>query len=474
MDFKSVLSYLGVILEILGVLSLIPIVISGIYGDNLHTVFFITGVFSFALGTILDKKFEKDRLTLGSAMIISALSFIAISFIGAIPYFYFLSPVDAVFESVSGFTTTGLTVVNPESLPYTLLFWRSFTQWIGGVGILVIFILLVGSPGISSYYLYRAEGREERIEAGVKHTVKKLFIIYSSYTIAGIVLLFLAGMPLFDSLLHAFTSLSTGGFSPKNSSIGYYANPWIETVIIFLMILGATSFFIHHKLWGGGIKRKSGIRERIAVYVKNPETKLFWSIIFIFSLLLTYTFLSMNAPARHGVFQTVSALTTTGYTTLGTNPADATKFLIIVLMIIGGYAGSTSGGLKLVRFGIIGKSVSWIGKKISLPSEAIVPFKFGKRIVKDNELTIISLFACVYVLILIVSGVIISLMGYTPIDALYQASSAQGTVGLSSVPVASMPVAAKVILMVNMLIGRLELIPFLVLIYALYKIRLNG
>ncbi len=163
MDFKSVFSYIGVILEILGILALIPIIVAWIFNENVYTLFFITAIISFVLGTILDKKFTKKELTLGSAMVIAILSLVAVSIVGSIPYLFYVTPLNAFFESVSGFTTTGLSVLDATALPYSLLFWRSFTQWIGGIGILLIFLVLAGSPGISSYHLYRAEAKEKKI-----------------------------------------------------------------------------------------------------------------------------------------------------------------------------------------------------------------------------------------------------------------------------------------------------------------------
>jgi trk system potassium uptake protein TrkH len=464
MDFKSVFSYVGVILEILGILVLLPVIVSWIFNEGMHILFFVTAIISFVSGTILDKKLRKEELTLSSAMVIAAMSFILVSIIGAIPYLSYLAPLDAVFESVSGFTTTGLTVVTPENLPYSLLFWRSFTQWIGGIGILFIFLLLVRSPGISSCYLYKVEARVEKIEAGVYSSVKKIFTIYIFYTMIGIVLLMLAGMPVFDSVLNSFSSLSTGGFTPKTNSIGAYQNPWIETVIIFLMVLGATSFFVHDKL----------LRRKIISYIKNPETRLFWFLILLFSVLLSVSFLSSTpgfAAVRNGIFHTFSALTTTGFTVFGSSPEGMSVFMLIILMVIGGYAGSTAGGLKLVRSGVILKSISWLGKKISLPQEAVVPFKFGNKVVKDSELTIISFFVCIYILILCASTIILTCLGYSPINSFFEAASAQGTVGLSVISLNTMPWIGKLVLMMNMLLGRLEIFPFLVLLYTLYKIR---
>lgn len=460
MDFRSVASYLGLILEINGILTLIPLFVSALSADGLYLPFIVAALLSFLSGLALDRRFQKSDLTLGSAVVIAALSFILISLIGSIPFMASVPPADALFESISGFTTTGLTVVDPETLPVSLLFWRSFTQWIGGAGILVIFLALVGSPGMSSYYLYKAQEGGERIEAGVRHTVRKIFIIYLSYTFLGILLYALAGMPLFDSVLVSFSSVSTGGFTPKSASIGAYGSPLIEAVAVLMMVLGATSFFVHSRLW----------QRRLRDYVTNPETRFFWAILALFIPLLALSLLSLGDALRHGVFNAFSALTGTGFTTLsGSIIPGTSKFLIILLMIVGGYAGSTAGGLKLVRSGIIMKSFAWLGKKISLPEEAVVPMKFGDRAIKYRELTIIALFVNIYLIIMFLSTIALTFMGYTPIDSLYQVASAEGTVGLSTLDISGMNPAGKGILMANMLLGRLEIFPFLTLIYVFWQ-----
>jgi trk system potassium uptake protein TrkH len=392
-------------------------------------------------------------------MILAGITFVVISILGSIPYLDHLAPIDALFESVSGFTTTGLTTVKPEFLPHSILFWRSFTQWIGGIGILIIFLLLLSSPGMSSYFIYKAEKGPQRIEAGVYHTVKRIFLIYGVYTLIGFILLSLVGMPLFDSLLHTFTSLSTGGFSVRNQSIGSYGNPWIEIAIVFLMILGGTSFLIHDKIFKGKLKE----------YTRNTETQLFWGIIIIFSILVSLSFLSISDPLRSGIFQTFSALTTTGYTTLTSEFPELSKSLIIILMVIGGFAGSTAGGLKLVRVGILGKAISWMSKKISYPISAVLPFKFHGKLIQEEELTIISLFTLIYILVLILSTLIFSFLGYPPVDSFFVSASAEGTVGLTPIEIANVAPIGKITLMICMLLGRLEILPFLVLFHALWK-----
>ena len=473
MDIRSVLSYIGVVLEVMGVLSIIPVIFSVIFSDGMHFVFIITGIITFAFGTILDKSFKKSELDLGTAMVITALSFIIISLFGAIPYLAQIETIDAVFESVSGFTTTGLSVINiPEAMPPSLLFWRSMTQWIGGVGILIIFLLLMGSPGISSYYLYKAEGVTEKLEASVRHSVVKIFKIYGAYTIVGIGFLILAGMPLFDSINIAFTSVSTGGFAPNSASIAYYGSSIIELVVVFLMILGGTSFFVHDRVFRRQLRGKMRVvGGRFLDYMKNPETRIFWVTVGIFFVLLSVAFWgNVSEPFSAGIFLTISAITTTGFATIGLAGLEVPIFLIMIMMIIGGYAGSTAGGIKLVRAGVIAKSFGWIGRKMSFPPEAIVPFKLGKRTIKDHELSMIFLFVCVYLFVMVISGIIMIFLGYGTLDAFFTVSSAQGTVGLSTIDIAAVVWQGKILLMINMLLGRLEIFPFVVLVYSFLHI----
>ncbi len=471
MNFRSVLSYTGTMLEILGILCLVPVLVSWYFGDQAGLSFVVAAIISFAFGTVLDKHFNKSEIDLGSAMTITAVSFILISLFGALPFLSYMQPVDAVFESVSGFTTTGLSVINlPETMPQSLVFWRSFTQWIGGIGILVIFLMLMGSPGISSFYLYKAEGAAEKLEAGVKHSVSKIFKIYGFYTVLGILLLYLAGLPVFDSLVVAFSSISTGGFAPHSASMAAYQNNIAELIVMFLMVAGATSFFVHDRILRGRIKGKLRLLGgRTLEYSRNPETQFFWVILAAFFILLSVAFWGFAAePLKAGIFHTVSALTTTGFTTVNIASSQLVMFLIILLMIIGGYAGSTSGGLKLVRVGIIAKSFSWIGRKMSYPQEAVIPFKFGRKLIKEHTLAMVFLFVCIYLVLLVLSGVAMMFLGYSPMDGFFIVSSAQGTVGFSTIDLAAMAWQGKVLLMINMMLGRLEIFPFVVLLYSIY------
>ncbi|HDD46096.1 MAG TPA: TrkH family potassium uptake protein [Candidatus Aenigmarchaeota archaeon] len=461
MKIFSVLSHLGLVLEIFGIFLLIPNIVAWIFGENVFLPFFISAVMSFIAGILLDKRFEREELDLPSAMVLSTITFILISLLGSIPYLPYALPIDAVFESFSGFTTTGLSVLFPEKLPRALVFWRSFTQWIGGIGILIIFLLLLSSPGISSYYIYESERGASKVEMSVYTSVKRIFLIYTSYTLVGILLLFLLGMPFFDSIITMFSTISTGGFSATSKSIYYYNNMLIELVLIIFMVLGATSFFIHNKL----------LSKKFRYYIKSPETKIFWSLLLIFSILLTISFLHSPEPMRHGIFHAFSALTTTGFKNSGAGYSDMGKLFLIMLMIIGGYAGSTAGGLKLIRVGILSKSLLWLVKKSSLPLSAVVRVKFDGNVVEDSELTLVATFSFIYLLILLLSTIVISSLGYAPLDSFFISASAEGTVGLSTIDIANMHAIGKVILIIDMLFGRLEIIPVLVFIRYLFMRR---
>lgn len=460
MNWKSVFSYLGYILIFLAVAMLLPVIVSLVYDENVFIPFFLGAFVSFLCGVILIKKFRRENLTLGSAMILAGLAFIAVSLIGSIAYLDHMQPLDAVFESVSGFTATGFTTAAPESLPHSILFWRSLTQWLGGAGMLLAIILLLSSPGMSAYYMYKAEAKMHRIETNVLLGAKRILMIYGIYTCLGILLFVLVGMPVFDSVNHAMTAISNGGFSVRNQSLGYYASPAIELVAIVLSILGATSIFMHKKLF----------KKDVSSYIRSSETQLFWLFAVVFSALISFSLVAaVDEPLRSGVFHTFAALTTTSFTTGLANYTEIAKVLLVMAMVIGGFAGSLAGGLKLVRVGILGKAMTWISKKIFYPSSAVVPFKFNGRTIDDQELTVISLFSFTYIFLLIVSSLALSFMGYATTDAFFVSASAEGTVGLSTINIAAMNPVGKIILMAGMLLGRLEILPFFVLFFVVYS-----
>jgi trk system potassium uptake protein TrkH len=448
------ISYLGVILEIAGISMLLPILVGGLFGDGVYFPFLIAAVLSFVLGSFLDRRFAKGDLDFGSIMLLASMSLVVVSLIGAIPYLFFLPPLDAVFESISGFTTTGLTAVLPEQLPKSIIFWRSMTQWLGGLGALFFFVLTLSRTGISSYHLYRSEGNE-RIDASAYRKMTRMGLIYLSYTGLGVALFALAGMPVFDAVAHSFSTVSTGGFSTRNDSLASFGSPLVNAVAFLLMVLGATSFVLHDKLW----------RRDFISYLWNQEARLFWILFAAFSVLLL-----VSGSGIGSLFHAASALTTTGLT-VSSLDAGSGAFLIIILMLIGGFACSPAGGLKLTRVFVAAKGVWWHSKKLLLPREAVVPLKIGATSLATQEILDIFFFVLTYLALLGISAAALSLMGYPLLVSFFQAASAQGTVGLSLVPVAAMPAAAKAVLIFSMLLGRLEIFPFLAFLVALSKVR---
>ena len=457
MEFRSLLSYLGTVLEILGILSVLPVFVAWIYGEN-PTLFFIAAVISFISGIMLDRRFRKKGLSISSAMVLATMCLLAASLIGMIPFLWTHSPLDALFESVSGFTTTALTTIQPEALPFSLVFWRSLMQWAGGLGALALFIHLASSPGISSFFSRRPEADENR----KKSVLKKALLIYAGLTFAGFILLLFAGLNGFDSIATSMSSISTGGFSTKSDSIGAYSSPGVELIVMLLMIAGATSFFLLEGLTRG----------KFWDYLKSAETRLFWFLIIIFTVLLSISMLDSGGSFMQALFQAVSALTTTGFTTVGSF-SGLTILLLLILMIIGGFSASAAGGMKLARAGIMARAFPWAGKKVALPQEAIVPLKYDERVVRDSDAATIAIFTAMYVLLLFGVAVIFAFMGHPPLDSLFQAASAQGNVGLSAIPMESINPLGKLLLMANMIIGRLEIFPVLGFLYILWKTRLG-
>ena len=479
----TVLHYLGFVLMIIGALVLLPILPAILYSEY-STIFpfVFAAALSLGLGFALNKIFRKGELTLSRAMVMTALTFISMSVVGAIPYIMlskvvfgaatFNTCLCSLFEAVSGFTTTGLTVIpNIEAIPHSLLFWRSFTQWIGGVGIIVLFLTVLMGPGISSYYLYRGEAWKDRIEPSVKRTAADMVKVYLFYTAVGILVMFLLGMPVFESVVHTSSMVSTGGFSAKAASIGSYGSVWIETASVILMALGAISFALHYKILGGKLSSFVGL-------LKNKEVKLMFALLFLFAVALTLHFnqIGDTSPVRHGVFQTVTATTNSGFYNMPqAGMTEFSKTATIMMMFIGGSAGSTAGGLKIVRFMILLAAIPWLIRKYLLPPTAVQPLKIGKLNFHEKEVSQVTLYFFIYMLMIAIGALVITAFGYSFMDSLFETTSAAATVGLSSgITGFAAPIGVKVVLIFEMLMGRLEILPILALFGALLESRRWG
>jgi trk system potassium uptake protein TrkH len=401
----------------------------------------------------------------------------------ALPFYFAgdLTYLEGYFEAMSGYTTTGFSMyVNLNATTYTMDFWRGFMQWLGGVGIIVMALTILSSPNVNIMRLYAAEGRDERILPSIRHTTRAILYIYVLYTIIGIILFKLAGMPLFDSVFYTFSALSTGGFAMQNASLAFYNSIWIEIVAMIIMVIGATNFALHYTILPAPFGRG-----KWKEYFKDIETKVSWPLLIIGTILVG-VFL-YNTPyyghnfllsLRLSVFQVISALTTTGLQTSSgpeiTNQyAGMGIFVLTVLMIIGAGSCSTGGGIKWIRIGTLVKDVWWEIKSYLLPQSARISKKIHhiQDITVDNEIArLTGLFVFIFLSVYIVS-VIITLFYYQNVSqVLFEVASAISNVGLtSSLITASSPPVIKVLFIFDMWIGRLEIWPILIFLAILLR-----
>ena len=469
-DAGTVLHYVGLMLQLFGVLVAIPILIALYFKDGFSVILSFVTVATLALvvGYILRRCTLPDELNIRRAMVISALTWITLAAFGAMPYVLcgVLPLEDALFEGMSGFTGTGLTMFAfPRGVEWlasgyrSILFWRSLTQWIGGVGVIVLFIaIMVHGVGGTARELYTAEARAERIEPSIINTTRWIWKIYVAYTFIGIILLCVAGMPLWDSINHTMTGLATGGFSIKNLSIASYDSVAAELMLLPIMVFGAISFALHKKL----------IDRNFREFVRSPEIILMALTMVTLTLLLAFELKDFRLAS----FNVISALTGTGFTNAKNMAgwSDFSKILLTIPMIMGGGYGSTSSALKLIRCAILLESIIWLVKKYFLPSSAVVPLKVGRTVIKEEEIMMVGLYALVYLFILTLGATVFMAHGHSMASSFFEVASAQGNVGLSvGLAAPSMMLWEKITLVLVMWMGRLEVFPVLILLANIVK-----
>lgn len=412
----------------------------------------------FLGGYLVTKRLKPHQtLELKEALVVTAFSYLLFALVGALPFLAQVSFLNGLFEALSGFTTTGLTVVDVTQLPKTLLFFRAYSQWIGGAGIIVLSLAILLRSGGAALRLYASESRQENIMGSVIATARVVLRVYLILTAVTFVAFWVARMSPFEALLHALSTISTGGFSPFPDSIGHYQSTAIHLVTVLFMWMGATSFPLWHRA------RREGIR-RFTSDGQFRYLLLFSGLGCLVFFLSFGPFVRSIAP---GLFQSVSALTTTGFNTVSQSGLSAgAKLATIVLMIIGGATGSTAGGIKLFRLIVLFSVLRWLLLRPLLPEGATVPVKYGETEIDSQGLRFIAGFALLYLLVLILAALILMFSGYGFADSLFEAASAQGTVGLSvGVTSPTMPTVAKLVLMLEMWVGRLEIVPVAVALY---------
>jgi trk system potassium uptake protein TrkH len=467
-----ILKSLGVVILIEGLCMVPPLIVSFVYGQDDAAAFIISiilcAVIGFSLYTIHIKNinfYARD----GFVMV--ALGWVFISLLGSIPFILsntISSPIDAFFETVSGFTTTGSTILQEiESLPKGILFWRSFTQWIGGMGVLVLTLAVLPSVGASSLHIIKAEStgpNVEKLVPKIGQSARILYTIYTVMTTIQVILLLFAGMPLYDSLIHAFGTAGTGGFSSRNLSVGAYGNVYVEVVITVFTILFGVNFSLYYQILKGNIK--SAIEdEEFRFYIGTITI----SIIFVAINLYSNGLFSFSDSIRHSSFQVGTIITTTGYSTTDFNLWPTfSKMILITLMFFGGSAGSTAGGIKFLRIVLLLKTVKR-GVTKALHPRAVHTIKLNKKVVDDNTISRTLTFFFAYMLIFLVSLLLITLNGKDLITSATAVLSTLSNVGPGFEVIGPMgnfsdfSHGSKLVLCFNMIAGRLELLPMLLL-----------
>lgn len=491
--------------------------------------FLIAGLITAVVGVGARRRFKaapEPRMKHG--MIIAAAGWFSVAIFGAIPLFltahlmppqvmetyvpidaeyatssliYFLNPLHALFESMSGWTGSGLTMaIHEPSLPRTIQWWRSLIQYIGGVGVIVLTVSILARPGSGSYALYRSETREERIHPSIISTVRTVWKILIIYTIFSVLLLFIAiyfsdygqTLPLWrvawQAVNHAMTGLTTGGFSVTDNSIATYDSPLVETVLLPIMTLGAVAFTIHYGiLWNREVDLVYEDLQTRWLFILLALGVVALSLQNLVSLpthtdafgggdwfgLSTFVGATEADALRDSMFQWVSALSCTGFQSAPIGRWDAGgKLLLSMAMTLGGAAGSTVGGIKIIRGYTIGRGIKWQISRVFLPPNAVVNLKInGRRLNReemDREFSEAAIIGLLWIFLLVFSSLVLMNVtgpefGYA--DALFEVASAQGNVGLSTgITGPAMHPLAETMFLFNMWIGRLEIIPVIVLI----------
>ena len=466
-DLKIVARNSGILMIGIGIMCLVPLIMDIIYFEFDFVSYILPALISIGLGYVFMSYFDgaTQQIRLKHGMMISSVAWFWAGIIGGIVFTLAtnIPLIDGIFESVSALTGTGITIFdNVELLPHGILFFRAMEQWIGGLGVIVIVLRFVSRPGSMSSRLYQSEARDERLKPSIKNTIKITLEIYLIYTVFGTILYVLAGMPLFDAICNTFCIISTGGMAVKNANIGYYQSDLIYLISIIIMILGATSFLVHYKI----------IKTKGKALIEDLQFQIIISVIAVVSLMLYY--LSDIVPMEL-VFTVTSVITTTGASVASVDAmAGWPSFVIICLMclmLVGGSNGSTVGAIKLLRTIIFFKGVYRNLREIMSPMNRVVPVKLKGSKISETEIAQAGNFITLYMMFIFITWALFCLFGYDPFKSLFAAMSLQGNNGLElGIINHTLNPVLKIVSMVNMWTGRLEIYPVLVLLRAGFEI----
>lgn len=476
MRLTYIFTALQLVLRSIALVILIPAIVALYYKDWTSIYPFLTSSF-IALCFAFLFRFKSDTfeslndIKKSEALFVVAISWIVFCLIGMIPYLFFgLGTLNSLFESVSGITTTGATILTNFDYPKAMFFWRSMSQWLGGMGIIVLFIAVLPQFAVAGRQMFFAEApgpTEDKITPRIRHTASAVWTIYLLLTLFEILLLKCAGMPLFDAVCNSFSTLAGGGFSPNSYSIMGYGSNLINWIIICFMFIAGINFALMYKVY---------LTRKPSLLFKDEEFKTYAGIITIFALSIATILFFCNSyniweALTSGVFQTLSVIITAGFATVDfSNWHLNAQIILFALYFCGACAGSAAGGMKIVRWLFLFKYLKREIAKILHPN-AVYPIKINKSIVQPEVSQQIIAFIFFYFLIYIISSVIISIaennmtLGFTgSIAALGNVGPAFGAIGpMNSFDILSP--TSKTVCIINMIVGRLELIPFLAMLH---------
>ncbi|MEA1894477.1 MAG: TrkH family potassium uptake protein [Euryarchaeota archaeon] len=467
MNYNAIVNLIGAVLRFLGMTMLVPLVVAFCHGDN-YNPFLISAVITFVVGIVSGlKTHEIDDIQIRESFAIVALGWFSVALFGSLPYVLSgISPMDALFESMAGFTTTGSTILPAiEEYSKSLLFWRSFTQWLGGMGIIVLFLAILPKLAVAGRDMFRAEVPDpigDKLSPRLSQTAKILWSVYVGFSAVEVFLLWLSGMTFYDALCTTFSTMSTGGFSPHSESIAFFHSPLIEYIVIFFMFVAGANFALHYWV----------LRVGAGHLFRDSEFRLYTCIVFCATLLIALVLWTTHGfdSIRLGLFQVVSVITTTGFATADFDAwPNACKMVLFLLMFIGGCAGSTGGGPKVVRVLLL---IKYGYRELFrlLHPKAILPIRLGRQMVPQGVMGAILSFFILYIFIFAVASLILSILGMDIVSATSAAATTIGNVGPGFNiigPAANFdgihPIG-KLVLALCMWIGRLEVFTVLVLL----------
>ena len=472
MNYRMIAYLTGVIILIEAAFMLLPLLVALLYGEMSGVWFLATLAAAALLGFLLTRlRPVKRTLYAREGFVVTALAWIVISLIGAAPFTLsgqIPAYLDAVFETVSGFTTTGASILNVvEALDHCMLFWRSFSHWIGGMGVLVFMLALVNLAGGEANHLLRAESPGPSVSKMVPNMRKSsaiLYTIYMAMTLVETLLLVLGGMPLFDSLCHAFGTAGTGGFGVKAASIGYYDSYYLQGVIAVFMVLFGVNFNVYFFL----------LMRKFSTALRNTELRAYLAIVLVSTVTIALNIAgrmpSLFDAFHHAFFTVSSIITTTGFATVDFNQwPELSRLLLVLLMIVGACAGSTGGGVKVSRFVILTKATAQEIRRLLHPRSVKVLTMDGKPIGRET-IQGVQGYMMVYFFVTVISMLLVSLDNFdltTTITAVEATLNNIGP-GLNLVGPAEnfalFSPMSKIVLTLDMLLGRLELFPVLILL----------